>query len=115
MPKGVGGDRARDANLKLFHAVFPDQSAVERAEDKATNQAERHNWIRPRNQLEEGRTWLELRDLVGRDGAFLVLPPQCGPGTMDRGMPPNTLVRCLIPLMWHGQPWTMVRGGPWTL
>jgi hypothetical protein len=39
VPKGVGGNRARDANLKLFRAIFPQHAAVERPEDRATNLA----------------------------------------------------------------------------
>jgi len=37
VPKGVGRNRARDANLKLFRAIFPDHSAVERPEDKTAH------------------------------------------------------------------------------
>ena len=75
VPKGVGGNRARDANLKLFRAIFTDHSAVERPEDKATNPAASQDWFRLRNRLNEGRAWLEVRDLFGGNGAFLALPP----------------------------------------
>jgi hypothetical protein len=79
VPKGAGGNRARDANLKLFRAVFPVHSAVERPEDKATNPAASRDWFRLRNRLNEGRAWLEVRNLFGGNGAFLALPPQCVP------------------------------------
>jgi hypothetical protein len=81
VPKGVGRNRAGDTNLKLFRAIFPDHSAVERPEDKATNPAASQDWFRLRNRLNEGRAWLEVRDLFGGNGAFLALPPQCVPGS----------------------------------
>ena len=79
VPKGVGRNRARDANLKLFRAIFPDHSAVERPEDKVVHPTASQDWFRLRNRLNEGRAWLEVRDLFGGNGAFLALPPQCVP------------------------------------
>ena len=79
VPKGVGGNRARDANLKLFRAIFPEHSTVERPEDKATHPVASQDWFRLRNRLIEGRAWLEVRNLFGGNGAFLALPPQCVP------------------------------------
>jgi hypothetical protein len=79
VPKGVGGNRARDANLKIFRVIFPDHSAVQRPEDKAANPAASQDWTRLRNRLQEGRAWLEVRNHFGGDGAFLALPPQCVP------------------------------------
>jgi hypothetical protein len=78
-PNGVGGNRAKDANLKLFRAIFSDHHAVERPEERATNPAAYRDWIRLRDRLKEGRAWMEVRDLFGGDGAFLALPPQCVP------------------------------------
>jgi hypothetical protein len=77
--KGVSGNRARDANLKLFRSIFPNHSTVERPEDKTANPAASQDWLRLRNRLKEGRAWLEVRELFGGDGAFLALPPQCVP------------------------------------
>jgi hypothetical protein len=79
VPKGVGGNRARDANLKIFRVIFPDHSTVQRPEDKAANPAASQDWTRLRNRLQEGRAWLEVRNHFGGDGAFLALPPQCVP------------------------------------
>jgi hypothetical protein len=81
VPSGVGRNRARDAILKLFRAIFliPNHSAVERPEDKAVNSAASQDWIRLRNRLKEGRAWLKVRNLFGGDGAFLDLPPHCVP------------------------------------
>lgn len=79
VPKGVGRNWARDANLKLFHAIFPDHSAVERPQDKVAHPTASQDWFRLRNRLNEGRAWLEVRDLFGGNGAFLALPPQCVP------------------------------------
>ena len=55
VPKGVGGNRARDANLKIFRVIFPNHSAVQRPEDKAANPAASQDWTRLRNRLQEGR------------------------------------------------------------
>jgi hypothetical protein len=90
VPKGVGGNRARDANLKLFHAIFPQHDAVERPEDKATNLAAWQDWIRLRNRLQEGKIWLEVRYHFGGVGAFLALPPQCVPDSHISKMPART-------------------------
>jgi hypothetical protein len=79
VPKGAGRNQARDANLKLFRAIFPDHSTVERPEDKVTYPTASQDWFRLRNRLNEGRAWLEVRDLFGGNGAFLALPPQCVP------------------------------------
>jgi len=79
VPKGVGGNRARDANLKHFRAIFPQHVAVQSPEDKATNLAAWQDWIRLRNRSQEGRVWLTVRERFGGVGAFLALPPQCVP------------------------------------
>ena len=79
VPKGVGGNQARDANLKLFRSIFPNYSTIERPEDKDANPAASQGWFRLRNRLNEGRAWLKVRDLFGGDGAFLALPPPCVP------------------------------------
>jgi hypothetical protein len=87
VPKGVGGNRARDANLKLFRAIFPQHVAVERPEDRATNLAAWQDWIRLRNQSQEGKVWLAVREHFGGVGAFLALPPQCVPDSHVSKLP----------------------------
>jgi hypothetical protein len=79
VPKVVSGNRARDANLKLFRSIFPNHSTVERPGDKIANPAASQDWFRLRNRLKEGRAWLQVRELFGGDGAFLALPPQYVP------------------------------------
>jgi hypothetical protein len=76
VPKGVGGTRARDANLKTSRAVFPHYSTLERPED---NPAASRDWSRLRLWQMDGSTWLDVHRLFGGDGAFLALPPQCVP------------------------------------
>jgi hypothetical protein len=75
--EGAGKNQARDANLYLFHAIYPDHATIEKPDDKATNSAAHNDWIRLRDRLREGRLWLEVRELFGGVGAFLALPPQC--------------------------------------
>jgi hypothetical protein len=75
--EGAGKNQARDANLYLFRAIYPDHATIERPDDKSTNSAARNDWIRLRDRLREGRLWLEIRDRFGGVGAFLALPPQC--------------------------------------
>lgn len=101
--KGVGGNRARDANLKLFRTVFPDYSTVERPEDKATNLAASQDWIRLRNWLQEGEAWLEVQDLFGRDSAFLALLPQCVPNSHVSKIPVRNfgLLLGLLDVAWR--------------
>jgi hypothetical protein len=91
VPKGVGGNRARDANLKLFRAIFPQHIAIERPDDKTANLAASQDWIRLRNRLQEGRVWLQVRDRFGGVGAFLALPPQCVPDSHISKMPARSL------------------------
>jgi hypothetical protein len=79
VPSDVGGNRARDANLRLFRVICPNHSTVERPEDKAVNPAASQDWIRLRNRLKEVRAWLKVRNLFGEDDAFLALPPHCVP------------------------------------
>lgn len=79
VPKVVGGNRARDANLKLFGAIIPHHSAIERPEDKAANAAASQDWLTLRDRLGAGMTWLQRRDLFSGNGAFLALPPQSVP------------------------------------
>ena len=95
VPEDVGGNRARDANLKLFRAVFPNHLAIERPENKATNPAAYNDWIRLRDRLKEGRAWLEVQELFGGDGAFLALPPQCVPDSHVSRMPARTFASLL--------------------
>ena len=76
---GAGKNQARDVNLYLFRATYPDHATIERPDDKAKNPAAHNDWIRLRDRLREGRLWLEVRDLFGGVGAFLALPPQCVP------------------------------------
>jgi hypothetical protein len=76
VPKGVGGTRARDANLKIFRAIFPHYPTLERPEE---NPAASRDWSRLRLWLMEGSTWLDVHRLFGGDAAFLALPPQCVP------------------------------------
>jgi hypothetical protein len=73
----AGKNQARDANLYLFRAIYPDHATIERPDDKSTNSAAHNDWIRLRDRLREGRLWLEIRELFGGVGAFLALPPQC--------------------------------------
>jgi hypothetical protein len=87
VPKGVGGNRARDANLRLFRAIFPQHVAVERPEDRATNLAAWQDWIKLRNRSQEGRVWLAVRERFGGVGAFLALPPQCVPDSHVSKLP----------------------------
>jgi hypothetical protein len=103
VPRGVGGNRARDANLKLFRNIFPQHSAVERPEDKVKNPAASQDWIRLRNRLHEGRAWLEVRERFGGLGAFLALPPQCVPDNHVTRLPAkgfDTLLR-LLDVAWR--------------
>jgi hypothetical protein len=95
VPEDVGGNRARDANLKLFRAVFPDHLAIERPENKAANPATYNDWIRLRDRLKEGRAWLEVQELFGGDGAFLALPPQCVPDSHVSRIPARTFASLL--------------------
>lgn len=78
-PNGVGRNLARDANLKLFHAIFPHHSMVQRPEEETDKSTVSQDWLRLRNRLNEGRAWLQVRDLFGGNGAFLALPPQSVP------------------------------------
>ena len=73
----AGKNQARDANLHLFRAIYPDHATIERPDDKSTDSAAHNDWIRLRDRLREGRLWLEIRELFGGVGAFLALPPQC--------------------------------------
>ena len=84
VPKGVGGTRARDANLKIFRAVFPHYPKLERPED---NPATSRDWGRLRLWLVEGNTWLDVHRLFGGSGAFLALPPQCVPDSHVSRLP----------------------------
>ena len=72
----AGKNQARDANLYLYRAIYPDHATIERPDDKSTNSAAHNDWIRLRDRLREGRLWLEVRELFGGVGAFLALPPQ---------------------------------------
>jgi hypothetical protein len=79
LQEGAGRNQAKDANLHLFRAVYPDHATIEKPDDKETSSAARDDWNRLRDRLREGRMWLEVRDLFGGVGAFLALPPQCVP------------------------------------
>lgn len=70
VPKSVSGNRARDANLKLFRAIFLDHHKIERPEDKATKPASHQDWIRLCDRLKKGMAWLEVRDLFWRRWCF---------------------------------------------
>jgi len=76
---GAGKNQARDVNLSLFRAIYPDHATIERPDDKATKSAAYNDWIRLRDRLREGKLWLGVRDVFGGVGAFLALPPQCVP------------------------------------
>jgi hypothetical protein len=79
MQEGAGKRQAKDINLYLFRAIYPEHATIERPDDKATESAAHNDWIRLRDRLREGRLWLDVRDLFGGVGAFLALPPQCVP------------------------------------
>ena len=79
LQEGAGKNQARDVNMYLFRAIYPDHTTIERPDDKATNSAAHNDWIRLRDRLREGRLWLDVRDLSGGASAFLALPPQCVP------------------------------------
>ena len=88
--EGAGKNQARDANLYLFHAIYPDHATIEQPDDKATDSAAHNDWIRLRDRLREGRLWLDIRDRFGGVGAFLALPPQCVPDRHIVKMPART-------------------------
>jgi hypothetical protein len=92
VPKGVGGTRARDANLKIFRAIFPHYPTLERPED---NPAASRDWSRLRLWLMEGSTWLDVHRLFGGDGAFLALPPQCVPDSHVSRLPAKRSISLL--------------------
>jgi hypothetical protein len=77
LQESAGRNQARDANLHLFHTVYPDHAMIRNPDDKETSHAARCDWNRLCNRLREGKMWLEVRDLFGGVGAFLALPPQC--------------------------------------
>lgn len=91
VPRGVGGNRARAANLKLFRAIFPQHATVEKPDDGATNFAASRDWSRLRHRLHEGRAWLDVRERFGGLGAFLALPPQCVPDSHVSKIPAKNL------------------------
>jgi hypothetical protein len=103
LPKGVGGNRARDANLKLFRVIFPQHVEVERPEDRATNLAAWQDWIRLRNLSQEGKVWLAVREHFGGVGAFLALPPQCVPDSHVSKIPAKNfgLLLRLLDVAWR--------------
>jgi hypothetical protein len=74
---GAGRNQARDVNLSLLRAIYPDHATIERPDDKATKSAAYNDWIRLRDRLREGKLWLGVRDVFGGVGAFLALPLQC--------------------------------------
>ena len=90
LQEGAGKNQARDVNLDLFRAIYPDHATIERPDDKAKNLAAHNDWIRLRDRLREGRLWLEVRDLFGGVGAFLALPPQRVPDRQVVKMPGKT-------------------------
>jgi hypothetical protein len=87
LQEGAGRNQAKDANLHLFRAVYPDHATIETPDDKETSSTARDDWNRLRDRLREGRMWLEVRDLFGGVGAFLALPPQCVPDRHVLRMP----------------------------
>jgi hypothetical protein len=90
LQEGAGKNQARDVNLYLFRAIYPDHATIERPDDKATKSRARDDWNRLRDRLRQGRLWLEVRDLFGGIGAFLALPPQCVPDRHVVKMPAIT-------------------------
>jgi hypothetical protein len=90
LQEDAGKNQARDVNLYLFRAIYPDHATIERPDDKATKSRARDDWNRLRDRLREGRLWLEVRDLFGGVGAFLALPPQCVPDRHVVKMPAKT-------------------------
>ena len=90
LQEGAGKNQARDVNLYLFRAIYPDHATIERPDDKVKNLAAHNDWIRLRDRLREGRLWLEVRELFGGVGAFLALPPQCVPDRHVVKMPAKT-------------------------
>jgi hypothetical protein len=87
LQEGAGRNQAKDANLHLFRAVYPDHATIEKPDDKETSSAAHEDWNRLRDRLREGRMWLKVRDLFGGVGAFLALPPQCVPDRYVLRMP----------------------------
>jgi hypothetical protein len=90
LQEGAGKNQARDVNLYLFRAIYPEHATIERPDDKATKFAAHNDWIRLRDRLREGRLWLDVRDRFGGVGAFLALPPQCVPDRHVVKMPAKT-------------------------
>jgi hypothetical protein len=76
LQEGAGRKQAKAANLRLFRAIHPEHTTIERP-DEATKSVAHDDWQRLRDRLREGRRWLDIRDLFGGAGAFLALPSQC--------------------------------------
>lgn len=77
LQESAGRNQAKDANLHLFHTVYPDHAMIRNPDDEEKSSAARCDWNRLCNRLREGKMWLEVRDLSGGVGAFIALPPQC--------------------------------------
>jgi hypothetical protein len=72
----AGRIQAKDAKLRLFHAIHPEHDTIEKP-DKSKESVVLSDWKRLDDRLREGRRWLDIRERFGGAGAFLALPPQC--------------------------------------